>query len=530
MRGALAKCASWKMNLNHLRPYRQINSYIRLITIGANSIGALLTVIYSSFIDPVPKGTSAISSASFTDLLPTILGTVLLMVVGNGMSRLAERYHPKWYERIRSGESAAGMPEQARREVLNYPAFSALTSLVMWTLASIFFGYFPDHSAEGAARILGVGGVLTTALVYFGIDALWRPIVPVFFQDGQVSGTKAFRIPVFGRMMFVFVLAGLYPTILLAISTFFHARSIINAPNPQIVLNNLVVTMLFVLIVSLTVGVALTFLIAHSIVSPLASLQNEMSRVQKNDLNAYVRVLANDELGYVSERFNGMVAGLRRGELLRNLLNQYVSHEVAREALEHGTALGGQVIECTVLFSDIRGFTSLSEKLPADELIVLLNRYMSQMVDAIVANGGMVNKFGGDSLLAVFGTPLNPAVDHAARAVRAAQEMRAALKRFNTQQRDAASAELRFGIGIATGKAVAGNIGGAERIEYTVIGDTVNLASRLQDLTKELGYEVLIHAATYTLAAQTHPFAATQLAPVAVRGKSEMVDVYALGE
>ncbi len=524
----LVKSRSWKINLTFLPPFRKVNGYIRLITIGANSIGALLTIVYSTFIDPVPQGTSVVTGSSVTDLLPVILGTTLLMVVGNIMSRFSERYHPKWYERIRAGESPAEMPDVARREVLNYPAFSALISFIMWTLASVFFGYFPDYSMEGLIRILGVGGVLTTALVYFGIDALWRPIVPVFFPDGQVSQTKAFRIPVFGRMVFVFVLAGLYPTVLLAISTFFHARSIIDAPNPQVVLNNMILAMVFVLVVSLTVGVALTFLIAHSIVDPLANLQNAMSSVEKNDLNAHVRVLANDELGYVSERFNDMVDGLRRGELLRNLLNLYVSPEVAREALEHGTQLGGQLIECTVLFSDIRGFTMLAEKLPADELITLLNQYMSQMVDVIVANGGMVNKFGGDSLLAVFGTPLNPAPDHAAKAIRAAQDMHKALKNFNSQQLMAGLVELHFGIGIATGKVVAGNIGGSERIEYTVIGDTVNLASRLQDLTKETGQQILVHESTYAAATMTQKVAATRMPPVAVRGKSETVTVYAL--
>ena len=253
-----------------------------------------------------------------------------------------------------------------------------------------------------------------------------------------------------------------------------------------------------------------------------------MARVENNDLNAHVRVLANDELGYVSERFNDMVNGLRHGELLRNLLNLYVSPEVARQALEHGAALGGQSIECTVLFSDIRGFTSLSEKLPADELITMLNRYMSQMVDAIVANGGIVNRFGGDSLLAVFGTPLNPSADHAGKAINAARDMRAALTEFNRQQRLVEAPELRFGVGVATGQVVAGNVGGTERIEYTVIGDTVNLASRLQDLTKEIGQEILVHESTYAAATKTQKVAATRMPPALVRGKSETVNVYAL--
>src|SRR5688500_10468859 len=105
MRAVLKRLRSWKMNLTLLPPYRKVSGYIRLVTVGANSIGALLTIVYSTFIDPVPQGSSAITTTSFMDLLPTILGTTLLMVVGNIMSRFAERYHPKWYERIRAGES-----------------------------------------------------------------------------------------------------------------------------------------------------------------------------------------------------------------------------------------------------------------------------------------------------------------------------------------------------------------------------------------------------------------------------------------
>ena len=253
-----------------------------------------------------------------------------------------------------------------------------------------------------------------------------------------------------------------------------------------------------------------------------------MEKVESNDLTAHVPVVSNDELGYVSERFNEMVGGLRRAEVLRNLLNLYVSPEVARAAIEQGTNLGGQVVNCTILFSDIRGFTSLSEKLPPDQLIALLNRYMSRMVDVVIANGGIVNKFGGDSLLAIFGTPLNPFDDHAARAIRAALAMQSALKEFNAEQAKADAPILKIGIGIASGPAVAGNVGGEGRIEYTVIGDTVNLASRLQDLTKELHQDILANEPAIRAATQTFSIAVQPLAPVSVRGKAESVAVYAV--
>jgi adenylate cyclase len=136
--------------------------------------------------------------------------------------------------------------------------------------------------------------------------------------------------------------------------------------------------------------------------------QFKWSGVEQNDFSAKVLVTTHDELGYLGEHFNLMTNGLRQGELLRNLLNLYVSPEVAREAMEKGALLGGQTALCTVLFSDIRGFTSLSEHMPPAELIEMLNQYMSVMIDATTHCGGFVNKFGGDSLLAVFGTPSTP--------------------------------------------------------------------------------------------------------------------------
>jgi adenylate cyclase len=150
------------------------------------------------------------------------------------------------------------------------------------------------------------------------------------------------------------------------------------------------------------------------------------------------------------------------------------------------------------------------------------------MVDVVIANGGLVNKFGGDSLLAVFGSPLNPADDHAAQAVRAALHMQRALKSFNAEQVARSQPNLEIGIGLASGPVVAGNVGGEGRIEYTVIGDTVNLAARLQDLTKQLGRSILASSVTVNEATGVMSFSAEPMTPIEVRGKLEPVEVYAL--
>ena len=150
------------------------------------------------------------------------------------------------------------------------------------------------------------------------------------------------------------------------------------------------------------------------------------------------------------------------------------------------------------------------------------------MVEVIVNHGGIVNKFGGDSVLAVFGTPLNSNDDHAAQAVRTALAMQFALDKFNRVQKGQDLPALKIGIGIATGPVIAGNVGGEERIEYTVIGDTVNLASRLEGKTKEIEDDILLSEPTYIQASGHITIQATLLPAISVKGKQEPVTVYAV--
>jgi adenylate cyclase len=258
-------------------------------------------------------------------------------------------------------------------------------------------------------------------------------------------------------------------------------------------------------------------------------MQIAMARVEQSDLNVQVPVTLNDELGYLTERFNAMIEGLRQNERLRQLFSLYVSPEVARRAIETGAGLGGELVTCTILFSDLRGFTHLAEQMHPEHLLELINRYMTRMVRVITANGGIVTKFGGDSLMVVFGSPLNLSSAHGAQAVNAALAMQRELAVFNQEQVSSSRSRLNMGIGIASGPAVAGNIGGIERIEYTVMGDATNLASRLQDMTKEMNVPILLSESTYQSAHQFIEIHARSIPNVFIRGKQEKVTVYALG-
>jgi adenylate cyclase len=277
---------------------------------------------------------------------------------------------------------------------------------------------------------------------------------------------------------------------------------------------------------SLLLSVGAALYVGRTIIRPIRSLEAAMHRVETGDLDSAADVTADDEIGHLAAAFNRMTEGLRREAIVRDLFGQYVSPEVARLAIERHGQLEGEIVECSVLFVDIRRFTALAEVLPPARLIGTLNRYFERMLVEVEAEGGIVNKFGGDSLLAVFGSPLNPMADHAQRAVRAALRMREALAAFNHEQAASELPELRVGFGLATGELVAGNVGSTRKLEYTVIGDPVNLAARLQELTTSLGADVLVSARTAELAEGVAPF--HSLGETEVRGRAEHVEVFAV--
>ncbi|MBI5932506.1 MAG: adenylate/guanylate cyclase domain-containing protein [Chloroflexi bacterium] len=467
-----------------------------------------------------------LASASWTEFIPTGLGTILLLVAGSTMSARRSRLYPRWFDKLLAGLPVNKVPPEARREVLQYPLWAMITSLTMWLIAAVTFGLLLSGSGRAFVGIFMVGGFFTSIAVYFAVELIWRNVIPVYYPDGGVRGVNVFRVPILQRLLAIFFLVSVYPLGMVVLLSLDRARKIILSDDPAFYMRNMLISEIFIFFVTALVTLILALLVTRSIVDPLADLQEAMQRVKANDLDVSIPTKSNDEFGYVTEHFNDMAAGLRRGELLRNLLNVYVSPEVARQAVEHGTQLGGQLVECTVLFSDLRSFTSLSETLPPDDLIALLNRYMEAMVSVIVSRGGVVNKFGGDSLLAVFGTPLNPSEEHASSAVRAAFGMRDALVEFNRRQKDVKGPQLQCGIAVATGKVVAGNVGGRERIEYTVIGDTVNLAARLQAMSKELRSDIILNAEAYTRAKAEMNLEAQGVPNVHVRGKVESVTIY----
>ena len=248
-----------------------------------------------------------------------------------------------------------------------------------------------------------------------------------------------------------------------------------------------------------------------------------VQEVGQGNLNVQVPVKSRDELGILANSFNQMITGLKEKERVTNILGKYVSPEVAKKILEsgEGVALKGERRECVIMFTDIRGFTAMSENMAPEKLVGDLNEYFTLMVDVVLKYQGTLDKFIGDAIMAVWGAPV-PFEDKELRAVNCALEMQSALKRYNDEREKSGRPALTMGVGINTGIVVSGNLGSDKRTDYTVIGEEVNLASRL--CSKALPGQTLISESTYRKLKGL--IDVKPLEPIALKGFTEPVKVY----
>jgi len=266
--------------------------------------------------------------------------------------------------------------------------------------------------------------------------------------------------------------------------------------------------------------------VARSVSKPVHELVEGARRIGKGDYENLVEVTQSDEIGELANAFNEMTRGLAEKDRVRDLLGKVVSHAVAEELLKNQDVKhGGEDLEVSILFSDIRSFTSLSETKMPSEILEFLNYYLTHMSEAIEAQDGIVDKYIGDAIMALFGAPIEQP-DAADRAMKSALAMRDALVVVNREFRKRGWDEIRSGIGINTDIVVAGNMGSPNRLNYTVIGDGVNLASRLEGLTKEYGVPIIVSEATL-LRAQGK-YKTRSLGEVAVRGRTQPTPIFEL--
>jgi class 3 adenylate cyclase len=273
----------------------------------------------------------------------------------------------------------------------------------------------------------------------------------------------------------------------------------------------------------LFLALLVAFFISRNITKPLDSLIAATRQVDSGNLEVHVEVDTKDELNVLADSFNTMVKDLKEKERVKSIFGRYLPKAVADKVMEQQgeLKLGGEQKEVSILFSDIRGFTAISERMSPPELVAMLNDYYTRMIDVLFENGGTLDKTIGDAIMAVFGAPVSDS-DSPAKAILTALGMQEALKQFNKDRVARNLEPFEIGIGINTGVVVAGNLGSVKQFSYTVIGEEVNLASRMCSVAKK--GQIIVTESTYRKTKWLFEF--NRMEPVTVKNVSQPVQIY----
>jgi class 3 adenylate cyclase len=378
----------------------------------------------------------------------------------------------------------------------------AVGGLLASLLDAIFAWLYTDYRMAGVLRAM----------------ATRNPLLPV-------SGRGIVSLPLAAKMAVVIVGVSVVGAVVVGTLAYRGAEQAVATGD----ISGLALELLVVTVAGLCVSLSGCLLVARHITGPVEELTKMVAELVPERYGMRALPRNSDEAGQLMVAVNQMLDGLEEREFIKDALSRYVTHEVTDNLLAGGLNLGGELVEVTVLMTDIRDFTPLTEHLPPRKLVRLLNRYFTTMVEAAVEHGGMIDKFIGDAMMVVFGAPVpRPAADSALRAARAAVGMRQRLVALNESLAAEGLPTLRTGIGIHSGEAIAGNIGAPQRLAYTVIGDSVNVCARIESTCKQLDQPILISEVTRELlgdkAVVSDPY------DILLRGKSQSTRIMALLE
>lgn len=401
------------------------------------------------------------------------------------------------------------------RAIFSYFFFAHL----VWFISSTFKTLHP-HYPESFPVAVGYHlfwWVIECYLFYLFLEpSLFLYVSGLFARNGQPAGRSSMSI--YMKLVSMMIFLVLLPMAILAACIhkdyFYLAEYKMNG--------------LILIVTSAAFLIGNMQLLFKSIQQPLDVLGDKMQRLAEGDFAIQTSVFFDDEIGRLKLNFNRMVDQLKEREELKDTFGKYVSIEIARHLIENRkVSLGGENIAATVLFSDIRNFTTMSEQMSPEEVVSMLNSYFSYITEPVMENHGVINKFIGDAVMAIF-TPHLGSENHVEDAINAALGMRQRLAELNASGR--LKMPVRFGVGLNTGNLVAGNIGTEKRFEYTVIGDTVNVASRMESLSKNFDHDIILSQATVDQIPSG--FAARlqleKTDPVQIKGKSLPAAVYKL--
>jgi adenylate cyclase len=285
---------------------------------------------------------------------------------------------------------------------------------------------------------------------------------------------------------------------------------------------------LYITAIVLLFSVLAIWFFSRRVSRPIYSLVEASNRIRNGEFELDLQRTSQDEIGLLTESFVHMGQGLAERERVKETFGKFVNPQIAELALKGDLQLGGTRRNATIFFSDIRSFTAISENMAPEAVVEFLNEYMTLMVDCIEKTGGVVDKFIGDAIMAVWGAPITAGSEKedALLAVRSMLMMRDALREFNRGRGSKDKPSIQIGCGVNTGPCLAGQIGSEKRMEYTVIGEAVNLASRIEALNKPFATDILISESTYNLVKEV---VQVELMPsVRVKGKTAPLNIYAV--
>jgi len=500
---------------------------LRINGIG-NLLGAVLTFVYFRFVDMADA--RELGMVTPFEIVYFIAGFAALAAGGS-------IHGVRWARPLIAARAGAALDPDVRRRAILLPYTFAGITLISWVSAGIIWGvlwplvaghFSLSRSLRAIVGITGIAGTVTTAFIFFAIERQWRQALPRFFPEGMLSAApRSERLSVRGRLLLAFLVVSIVPLAALGVVSYTRAAALLRADpmSAMALVDNLLMLVVFITAMGGLAAAAISVLVAGSVGRPLATLRGALAEVEHGRLDTRCPIVAGDETGALAEGFNRMVQGLQERERLRATFGKYVTPQIRDEIMAGRLSLEGTQVEATILFADLREFTPWVEASDPREVVRDLNAYFTEMEAAIRRHGGLVLQYIGDEIEAVFGAPV-PDPEHADHAVRAALEMRARLAAWNGERRRRGGHTLRHGIGVHTGVVLAATIGSSERLSYALVGDAVNLASRIQGLSKDLHTDILVSESTRRRLRED--YALESRPAVRVKGKSAEVEVYAL--
>ncbi len=399
------------------------------------------------------------------------------------------------------------LKQKAGQRLINLPFIMVPMNLILWIitpamiLGGLFFFGRMDFTTAVTFGIRSVMvGITSCGLLFFLLETHARhTLIPVFFPKGRLtSAKKAKRISIERRIRAFYRMGSLIPLLHIVLTLFALYLQVNTYPVPteayakSVLLFSLVVFGIFFF------GTGIfTRLISRSIADPVNDMLLVVNQVKQGNFTSQTRVVTNDEIGVLGDAVNQAIQGLGEGQLLRDAFGRYVDPRIRDEILSGRIPLDGEYKSVTVLFADLRDFTPFTAAYDPKTVVMMINAYFKAMEIAIAANKGLILQFLGDEIYAVFGAPVSDP-RHASNAVSAALDMESRLTELNREFKEKKLPSLSHGIGIHTGQVLAANIGSPNRLSYLLVGDTVNLASRLQKKTRDLDVAMIVSQETVT--------------------------------